>query len=101
MTHHRHTYTSVRQVGQAVGRLLDALADSPDHQRDGLVTYQSAPNGRWQSGAHTCGTGTINTARSAGLITIQVTGRSSKGLSLTEDGLRVVRARQARKADGR
>ncbi|MEW1846256.1 hypothetical protein AB0392_50580 [Nonomuraea angiospora] len=97
-THHQHPdHIRIAQVGQAVGRLLDAIAASADYQRDGIVTYQSAPNGRWQAGTHTCGTGTINTARSGGFVTIQVTGRTTQGLALTQAGLRLARARQARR----
>ncbi|MEU7855191.1 hypothetical protein [Nonomuraea sp. NPDC049141] len=84
------------QLGQAVARLLDAIAASADYQRDGSITYQSTSRGRWKAGQHTCGSGAIDTAASNDLITVEATGPTVKTLTLTEAGRRHVRARQTR-----
>ncbi|MEV4079200.1 hypothetical protein AB0J43_02755 [Nonomuraea fuscirosea] len=91
------------QYPQAVERLLEAIAASPDYQRDGLATYQPSPHlrGRWQAGQHSCGNNTIHTAVRNKLVTVEVAGPNVRALALTEDGHRHVHARQARKADAR
>jgi hypothetical protein len=93
------TTTRLPQLGQAVERLLDAIATSPDYQRTGSVTYQSTPKsgGRWQAGQHRCGPGAITTAESNGLIRIEAAGPTSKTLALTEEGRRHVRSRDMRR----
>lgn len=83
------------QLGQAVSRLLDAIAD---YQRDGYVTYQSTSLGRWVCGEHRCGSGAIDTADRNHLVTVEVAGPTMKTLTLTPAGRRHVRARLARKA---
>ncbi|WP_188197280.1 OB-fold nucleic acid binding domain-containing protein [Nonomuraea sp. SYSU D8015] len=97
-THHQHPNNiRIPQLGQAVDRLLDAIAGSAEYQQTGRVTYQSTSRGRWQAGQHTCGTGAIDTAERNDLITIELTGPSTKTLALTPAGRHHVRVRQARR----
>lgn len=97
-TTHQHPDTiRIAQLGQAVDRLLDAIAGSAEYQQTGRVVYYSTSRGRWQSGQHTCGTGAIDTAVRNHLVTIELAGPSTKTLALTPAGRRHVRVRQARR----
>ncbi|MGR6921203.1 hypothetical protein ACU635_43765 [[Actinomadura] parvosata] len=98
--------TRLPQYPQAVERLLDAIASNPDYQRTGVVTYTPIPSvrGRWQAGEHICGDGTINTAATNKLITLELLGPKVRVLALTPAGLTHVQARHTRrdqKADAR
>ncbi|MEV0236933.1 hypothetical protein [Nonomuraea sp. NPDC050786] len=94
------TTTGLPQLGQAVTRLLDAIAADPHYQRDGHVTYQYQPKsgGRWKSSSgHTCGTGTITTAERNHVVTVEVAGPTIKTLTLTPIGNDYLAKRQARR----
>ncbi|TYB71183.1 hypothetical protein FXF51_01735 [Nonomuraea sp. PA05] len=101
MTSHPTT-TAARppQFPQAVERLLDAIAANPDYKQTGVVTYTPIPSarGRWQAGEHTCGDGTINTAATNKLITLELLGPKVRVLALTAVGLDHVQARHARRS---
>jgi hypothetical protein len=92
--------TRLPQLGQAVERLLDAIAAN---EHDGVATYQLSPNlrGRWQSGEHSCGNNTIHTAVRNKLVTIEVAGSNIRGLALTPAGRHHVQARAERRAASR
>ncbi|MCF6467349.1 hypothetical protein FAF44_02830 [Nonomuraea sp. MG754425] len=93
------TTTRLPQLGQAVARLLDAIATSADYQRYGHVIYATTKQGgRWvNDDGHHCGGGTLTTAESNRLLAVEVVSPSTKKVSLTEAGRRYVHVRQARK----
>ncbi|MEV1003476.1 hypothetical protein [Nonomuraea sp. NPDC050202] len=99
-THPTTTVTRSATYPQAVERLLDAIAASPDYQRTGVVTYTPIPSarGRWQAGEHTCGDNTINTAVRNKLVSIELMGPKVRTLALAQAGLDHIAARSARRA---